>query len=213
MLYIDTKKIISMAFFCLFATHTQAMEEIKKKYVHIIFPGIQVGYSLDISPGKWTIYDTYDDLDKYNLEKHLMLHKIKTLSIKARSYDENPTKKDIKTIADILKKLKFEFFMFNDFKYANLSHENFKTILISLPIDLQKLDLRGNNLTKLPPEIVGRFPKLKTLNLYDNKLQELPVIELLPELETLYIKLNNISSKNIKELREKLPNTDIIADH
>ncbi len=226
MLYIDTKKIISMAFFCLFATHTQAMEmnKIEKELVQISiydpkgYYGLsrskrhgKGNYFLDVMPGEWSVSITYEYLDKTNLENHLRLYKIKSLSIITSGHFIDP--KHIDIIADVLKKFKFENFLFNYFEHSNLSQENFETILISLPKDLQILEFYGNGLTKLSPEIVGRFLKLKTLNLRDNKLRELPAIELLKELKTLSIKKNNISSEEIKKIREKLPNTKIYADH
>ncbi len=207
----DTKKIISMAFFCLFATHTQAMEK-TEKYVLILVPDYgEDRYGLKITPGERAYSTSYEDLDKDNLEKHLRSYEIRALTIVGKSVQMDPTYIDI--IADVLKKLRFEQFVFDDFRYMNLSQKNFKTILGSLPRDLQELSLRRNGLKALLPEIVGRFTKLKILNLFDNKLQKLPAIELLSELETLIIKKNNISSEKIKELRKKLPNTNISADH
>ncbi len=217
MLYIDTKKIIFMAFFCLFAAHTQAME--KSVTLHLPDPYGADLYRFKITPGEGGFRsDTYENLDKNALENRLRLYKIKSLFVTQQGYGSVPrdfVNKQIRVIIDVLKKaVRLEGFHFEDFANMNLSQKDFRTILRSLPEGLKRLSLRNNNLKKLPPEIVGRFLELKLLNLYGNKLQELPSIELLPQLETLNIENNKFTADKIKELRiKKLPNTKITADH
>jgi Leucine-rich repeat (LRR) protein len=87
---------------------------------------------------------------------------------------------------------------------------NFPIILKELP-RLQEVNLYHNELEYLPSEI-GEFIKLEKLDLGENYLTELPaqIKELSNTLKELNLRLNVISLKHQKEIREKyLPNTKI----
>uniref|UniRef100_A0A182PWR3 Leucine rich immune protein (Coil-less) n=1 Tax=Anopheles epiroticus TaxID=199890 RepID=A0A182PWR3_9DIPT len=102
---------------------------------------------------------------------------------------------------------------------------------------LAELELMENGLTTLPSELVSRLPNLKTLTLYQNKLErieqfdELPslttldftsnqlatlqedVFERLPELTKLVLKSNNLTSLPSRLLRNNTKLTTFVADY
>ena len=75
---------------------------------------------------------------------------------------------------------------------------------------LRVLDLSGNNMTGIPAEI-GQLKFLEILNYKNNNLDTMPdEIENLKNLKTLNLAGNKYTEEKIKELQEKLPNTNII---
>ena len=76
-------------------------------------------------------------------------------------------------------------------------------------VNLKKLDLTGNNLKTIPPEI-GQLTELKTLNLGKNPITSLPdEIANLSNLNTLNLKDTNLSKEEQEKVERLLPDCKV----
>jgi Leucine-rich repeat (LRR) protein len=93
-----------------------------------------------------------------------------------------------------------------------LDHNRIEGALIGeiRKMPLVKLDASYNQMTGVPAEI-GQLNQLETLNYSYNKITAFPnEIAKLTQLKTLDITGNPLSAQQVQQLRDKLPNTEII---
>ncbi len=117
-----------------------------------------------------------------------------------------------KTFFDLNQALKYP----NDVVILDLSRSDLTTFpqRIQEFINLERLDLSGNEITKIPEGIFSNLKKLKEINLDRNfDLTMLPAdITALPNLEILRIRNTNISKQELVDLAKMMPRTIIYAD-
>lgn len=100
-------------------------------------------------------------------------------------------------------------------RILNLSNNQLKKLPASFGnlSNLTSLHLMDNELSRLPPSI-GNLVNLRHLNLEYNQIARLPLTikNLQGRLQTINLKLNPIERENLREIREKLPHTQIEVD-
>lgn len=114
-------------------------------------------------------------------------------------------------LADELSEFPKEICLLTDLSQITIANNK----IASLPAEikqlsqLKKLKLTGNQLTSLPPEI-GEMASLESLNLSNNPLTEIPeAIRNCTSLKRLTLKGTQLSSAQLKQIQEWLPNAKV----